>query len=30
LIAAMPANIGAEILAAGENITGPIGDVNLN
>ena len=30
LIAAVPADIGAEILAASENIAGPIGDVNLN
>ncbi len=30
LIAAVPADIGAESLAAGENITGPVGDVNLN
>ena len=30
LIGAVSADIGAEILAASENITGPIGDVNLN
>jgi hypothetical protein len=30
LIAAVPADVGAEILAASENITGPVGDVNLN
>ena len=30
LIAAVPADIGAEILAASDNITGPVGDVNLN
>ncbi len=30
LIAAVPADIGAEILAASENITGPVGDLNLN
>ncbi len=30
LIAVVPADIGAEILAASENITGPVGDVNLN
>lgn len=30
LIAAVPADIGAEILAASDNITGPVGDVSLN
>jgi hypothetical protein len=30
LIAAVPADIGAEILAASDNITGLVGDVNLN
>ncbi len=30
LIAAVPADVGAEILAASENISGPIGDVSLN
>jgi len=30
LIGAVSADIGAEILAASENITGPIGEVNLN
>jgi hypothetical protein len=30
LIALVPADIGAEILAASENITGPVGDVSLN
>ncbi len=30
LIAAVPADIGAEILAASECITGPVGDVSLN
>jgi hypothetical protein len=30
LIVLVPADIGAEILAASENITGPAGDVNLN
>jgi len=30
LIALVPADIGAEILAASENITGPVGDVHLN
>lgn len=30
LITRVPADIGAEVLAASENITGPIGDVNLN
>ncbi len=30
LIAAVPADIGAEILAASENITGPIGDMSMN
>ena len=30
LIGALSADIGAEILAAWDNITGPIGDVNLN
>jgi hypothetical protein len=30
LIAAVPADIGSEVLAASENISGPVGDVNLN
>jgi hypothetical protein len=30
LIALMPPDAGAEILAASENITGPVGDVSLN
>jgi hypothetical protein len=30
LIARVPADIGAEVLAASENISGPVGDVNLN
>ena len=30
LIALVPADAGAEILAASENITGPVGDVHLN
>ncbi len=30
LIGLVPADIGAEILAASDNIAGPIGDVNLN
>jgi hypothetical protein len=30
LIARVPADIGVEILAASDNITGPGGDVNLN
>jgi hypothetical protein len=30
LIAAVLADIGAEILAASDNITGPVGDVSLN
>ena len=30
LIALVPADAGAEILAASENITGPVGDVSLN
>jgi hypothetical protein len=30
LIAREPADIGAEILAASENISGPVGDVHLN
>jgi hypothetical protein len=30
LIGTVPADIGAEILAASENITGPVGDVSLN
>ena len=30
LIALVPADAGAEILAASENIKGPVGDVSLN
>jgi hypothetical protein len=30
LIALVPTDIGAEILAASENIIGPVGDVSLN
>ena len=30
LIAFVPADAGAEILAASENIKGPVGDVSLN
>jgi hypothetical protein len=30
LVAALPSEVSAEILAASENIKGPIGDVSLN
>ncbi len=30
LIALVPTDMGAEILAASDNIAGPVGDVNLN
>jgi hypothetical protein len=30
LIAVVPADAGAEILAASDNIKGPVGDVSLN
>ena len=30
LIATVPADVGAEFLAASENMAGPVGDVHLN
>jgi squalene cyclase len=30
IIATVPADIGAEILAASDNITGPVSDISLN
>jgi hypothetical protein len=30
LIATLPADIGAEILVASDNITGPVSDISLN